>query len=121
MLEKEREPLLRDTLQRWSNHKEMVWRLSRLKTAWKKRRNGLSVPAFKQRRKVFWKTVIGLHDKHLGYITKYFKNNILFREACVNEPVYLTSMLQHQFDFQQITRLKSDFLSNTRFWFTDSQ
>ncbi|KAK9132617.1 hypothetical protein Scep_012145 [Stephania cephalantha] len=29
MLEKEREPLLRDTLQRWSNHKKMVWRLSR--------------------------------------------------------------------------------------------
>ncbi|KAK9083259.1 hypothetical protein Scep_029730 [Stephania cephalantha] len=52
MLEKEREPLLRDTLQRWSNHKKMV----------------------------FWKIVIGLHDKHLGYVTKYFKNNILFRE-----------------------------------------
>ncbi|KAK9125740.1 hypothetical protein Scep_014586 [Stephania cephalantha] len=32
-------------------------------------------------RNVFWKTVIGLHDKHLGYVTKYFKNNILFREA----------------------------------------
>ncbi|KAK9111527.1 hypothetical protein Scep_019046 [Stephania cephalantha] len=31
-------------------------------------------------KKVFWKTVIGLHDKHLGYVTKYFKNNILFRE-----------------------------------------
>ncbi|KAK9160480.1 hypothetical protein Syun_006821 [Stephania yunnanensis] len=29
---------------------------------------------------VFWKTVIGLHDKHLGYVTEYFKNNILFRE-----------------------------------------
>ncbi|KAK9133989.1 hypothetical protein Scep_013517 [Stephania cephalantha] len=31
-------------------------------------------------RNVFWKKVIGLHDKHLGYVTKYFKNNILFRE-----------------------------------------
>ncbi|KAK9151600.1 hypothetical protein Syun_009909 [Stephania yunnanensis] len=32
-------------------------------------------------RNVFWKIVIGLHDKHLGYVTKYFKNNIPFREA----------------------------------------
>ncbi|KAK9088337.1 hypothetical protein Scep_027419 [Stephania cephalantha] len=30
---------------------------------------------------VLCKTVIGLHDKHLGYVTKYFKNNIFFREA----------------------------------------
>ncbi|KAK9106996.1 hypothetical protein Syun_023007 [Stephania yunnanensis] len=133
MLEKQREPLLRDTLQRWSNHKK--W----LKTAWKKRRNGsistciqaakksywgtervavgICNPTLRNEhprlhallrdekeedlikmywifyripqgldtianifKKVFWKTVIGLHDKHLGYVTKYFKNNILFRE-----------------------------------------
>ncbi|KAK9169407.1 hypothetical protein Syun_001547 [Stephania yunnanensis] len=52
---------------------------------------------------VFWKTVIGLHDKHLGYVTKYFKNNILFREIFLGKAFQVAKLQRRRQELTQTT------------------